>query len=198
MPRHLALKDTKNIYFAYKIGTALDGTTLYSEIKTTRGQLSQKSGQTSVEEYGKVANYNNSLLLNYTNDVAKIDIYTKIWVNYEPETAFDNADYEIVQLGQNFNGIITLFIASLDVSYTEIWFSIGDKIYSQEVMYNEAEKFIRIPDTKYFPIDLVDNFWLRQPEDIDTTETKMSIDSYEFINDYLKIQLVKVVEEEVE
>ena len=189
MPKRLAFKDCKTVYYALKIAESNTGT-LYSEVYETKAQVFDLGGINTQEQYGKSFNYTTSVLLEATKENKFIDEYSKLWITKKPLSKDDEAEYEIVQRGREADGLFSIFCNKIEENMQKIWFSIESNIYSTEMLFDSEAMLARMPETRYFPVDKAEKYWYREPGDLETTTARMTLNFYAIDKGYLKLYLV--------
>lgn len=186
MPRRISLKDSQNIYYAYRLGLNHKSQEVFDEIKQTRAYVSDKSGTAYDSKMGTETAYNLQFIVNEDSDTSKIDEYTRVWIRTLPRMSSDKPDYEIVARPEKRDGQIIVSCRSTAVNYSEFYYEYNGEILRFMAIDDlENLKFI-VPSNVYLPIDFDTKLWYDVPDDIESVEYAMSMVGKEENNGYIE------------
>ena len=179
MPRQVSRKDSQEIYYAYRIGVRKDGLEIFGEVKSCLAHVGDIEGATAKARYGSENDYDLRVIIDCNPDVLRIDQYTRIWVYATPIDSTTEPDYYISRAPQFRNGEIYLSCNKVAENSELIYFEYNGEILSTRVEFDYIESAFYTRPNMYLPIDENTKMWYAEPDDNDTQECLMTLESVE-------------------
>lgn len=166
MPKRISQKDKKQIYCAYRLGENNGKTRYTEEVHTLECQFTKLNGVKQVNYYGTEMSFNATAIFENTEKNRYIDKFTKFWLSTKPENGNVSAEYKVVGLSDEVDGVIIVWLNSVVQNHTDLWYLSEDNlIYQINVMYDFDTNKAIIPKNMYCPIEPHTKVWDVDPED---------------------------------
>ena len=169
MPKRISVKDTKQLYIAYKIGE-INGVSYFNEVLPLRCQFSSFNGERVTNVCGTDFKYNAVAILEFNNVTKFIDEFTKFWYGAKPVDSNERSDYTVVRVGELHDGLFTIYLSSKTPNSDNIWYEIDGNIYTADVVFNREKLTVTVANNMYMPIWYTTKVWYRKPEDFNSKE----------------------------
>lgn len=164
MPRRISRKDSKEIFYAYRLGFS-DGKEVFGAINSCLAYVGDNSGNSKDSEFGSDNDYRVEIIIGFNNQTKFFDKYTRIWVNECPRTSDDAPDYVIVAEPEKRDGQILITCESSAINHIDLYYLFDGKIITFEAIDDlENGKFYVLPNV-YLPIDIDTKMWYLEPVD---------------------------------
>lgn len=175
MPRRNSLKDCSTIYYAYRLGFNARNQEVFGDVNEVVALVSDWSGNATDSRMGTENSYDLQFLVSRDEKTAKIDEYTRVWINMSPRTSDDKPDYEIVMKPTSRDGQVLVSCRSTATNNSEFYYEYnGEVLRFMAVDDLENYKFL-VPRNIYLPIDFDTKVWYDYPDDTDSTENMLEI-----------------------
>lgn len=198
MPKRLPLKELKPFFYAYRLGSAeVNGKveTQYAGLRYAKGQFIDATNDLSENSFGDKLDYDAYLLVEVNADTRFIDEFTRVWIRVLPNSSATLPDYQILKCGEPIDGLITIFLRSLVINNNSIWYEYNGTIYETNVDFKADKLEMVIPNNMFLPIDESTKVWYVEPEDTESTDGLLKLESREQRGNFnvLKFAEVEIV-----
>lgn len=160
MPKRINLKESKDFYYAYKIGKT-NNIVEYSDIIKAQGQFVSYTGNKIANYYGEQFDYNATLIVE--DSIKYIDEFTKIWYGSIPFSNLDEPTHNVVRKGLPQNGLRTIYLKSTVSNENSLWVEYNDKILEVTLFFDYENLVGKVLKDTFCPIDYLVNVWTSKP-----------------------------------
>lgn len=175
MPRRNSLKDTRMIYYAYRLGFNARNQEVFGDVNEVAALVADWSGTATDSRMGTETSYDLQFLVSEDENTEKIDEYTRVWINMSPRTSDDKPDYEIVSKPKSRNGQVLVSCRSTATNNSEFYYEYNGEVLRFMAVDDLENYKILVPKNMYLPIDFDTKVWYDLPDDTDSTDCLLKI-----------------------
>lgn len=180
--------EKQSIYISYLIGYNENNEPIYTQPQKTKAQISQNiKGEVVTSANGVSDSYDLKLVFEYNSINKYINEHTRFWINISVN--YQNYNYIVLKLGQWYDGIINVYLKSIELDWDSIWsYSKEYGFYEVQCFIDEENLTLKVPENSYFNEIVNDKIWVEKPNDeYETTGLYFIINKIKYKNYYIYI-----------